>query len=96
MSGFLGLRWADFCRSLKDGELSKPFLVRETIEGKPSWLLYAQRGELIVQVLTKRDERRSWRSIDGAISDLSRQLPDVPPLTVYSSEASVDFTGDAS
>jgi hypothetical protein len=91
MAGFLGLQWVEFCRALGNGELIRPFLVRETAEDKANWFLYAQRGDLIVLVLTLRHERRSWRTLDGAVADLSRQLPDFPPLTIYSSEEAVDL-----
>lgn len=91
-----GLLWAKFVNALKEGEVSRPFLVCETHpEEKPLWSLYAESGHTLVQVQTMRGDPRSWRKLDGAISDLKRAMDGVgsllPGIVVYASPDAVVF-----
>lgn len=82
----VGLEWADFINALKLGTVSRPFLVRETDdEEKPEWFLYAVSPRTLVQVLTYKKKRRAWRTVDGAIRDLERDLGELPPIQVHGS-----------
>ncbi len=81
-----GMEWADFTAALKQGSVSRPFLVRETDEeDKPEWFLYAISKRTLVQVLTFKKKRRSWRTVDGAIRDLERDVGELPPILVHGS-----------
>ena len=78
--------WADFCASLRSGTLKNPFLVRETEpDQKPEWYLYAQSPDTLVQVMTYKKQRRSWRTVDGAIRELEREFEDLPTLLLFGS-----------
>lgn len=78
--------WADFCASLRSGTLTNPFLVRETEpDQKPEWYLYAQSPDTLVQVMTYKKKRRSWRTVDGAIRELEREFEDLPTLMLFGS-----------
>ncbi len=90
MSGFLGLPLAEFGRSLREGAITQPFLAPEEIDERPLWFMYALANGVIVQVVTIQEGvPRSWRTLDGAIGDLRRELPDFPPVEVHSSQMSV-------
>jgi hypothetical protein len=81
-----GLPWGEFAQALKAQTLKAPFLVREVDPaGKSQWFLYALSPLTLVQVLTFTRKARFWRTVDGALSDLERELGDLPALTVYGS-----------
>ncbi len=86
------MRWGEFVTALKDGTVTKPFLVRESDPGDPAeWYLYAESPRTLVQVLTLRGQRRSWRRLDGAFRDMERDIGEMPPITIYPSIEAVNL-----
>lgn len=87
-----GMEWAEFVSSLNSGTANRPFLVCEQDdEGKEAWFLYAVTPRMLIQVLTNRKTRRSWRELDRAISSLRRDLQVMPPITLFNSAEDVDL-----
>lgn len=55
--------------------------------------MYAASATTLVQVVTFHHERRYWRTIDGALSELQRAMEGalLPPFTLYFSVESVSL-----
>lgn len=86
------MEWAEFVTSLNDGTASRPFLVAENDEEeKEAWFLYAVTPRMLIQVVTSRRSRRSWRELDRAISALRKDLTTTPAITLFFSADSVDL-----
>lgn len=86
---FRGESWADFIAGLRDRSIQNPFLVREDNDLQTSWFLYGSSEAGLVYVLTVRKERRSWKTLDGAVRDLAREIPDFPSLLIHASPDAV-------
>lgn len=90
-----GVQWDEFIRAITEGRLQQPFLVRQlSAAGKVEWRLYAVAPKTLVTVNTFLNERRSWRTIDGALSDIERKVgAGFPAMRIFSSAQSVPFDG---
>ena len=97
MESIFGVQWRQFIPSLRSGAFTDPFLVRETSPGeKEEWYLYAKSATTLVQVMTLIHTRRAWRTVDGALRDLEREIGKLPTITVYGSieACAADFGSD--
>lgn len=87
---FRGESWADFIAGLRDQTIQNPFLVQESSDDRQAaWFLYGCTEQGIVFVLTSRKERRSWKTLDGAVRDLAREISEFPSLLIHASPDAV-------
>ena len=71
-------------------EHNSPFLAQVIdSKDKPTWRLDAIAPKTVWIVNTVHIERRSWRTLDGALSDVERKMgKDFPPLTIFPNPSS--------
>lgn len=89
-SDVFGVQWDEFINSLDDGRAQQPFLAQVIdSKDKPTWRLNAIAPKTVWIVNTVHIERRSWRTLDGALSDVERKMGrDFPPLTNFPNPSS--------